>query len=135
MQFSQQQTFNHAVIRLAVLLYQIDNKVTLTEQEYLEELVAELDWQSPISREAYLNEVIYQTRQALDAREGGRYLRTFKEALTYDAHKAMEVAMMITGVDGERSEDETAILSLLSHKILAKELLEKPAAPPETPVA
>jgi len=35
----------------------------------------------------------------------------------------MEVAMAITGVDGERSEEETELLSLLTHKLLAKALV------------
>ncbi len=31
--------------------------------------------------------------------------------------------MAITGVDGERSEEETELLSLLTHKLLAKALV------------
>ncbi len=64
------------------------------------------------------------------------YLRDFKEDLSFDAHKAMEVAMTITGVDGNRSEEETEILSLLTHKMLAKALVngaqanQQPAAAP-----
>ncbi len=123
MQLSSQQSFNQALIRLSVLLYQIDNKVTLTEQDYLEEVIDSLDWQSPICREAFFNDVIYQTRQALDAGDSVSYLRSFKDDLVYDAQKAMEIAMAITGVDGERSDEETEILALLSHKMLAKALV------------
>ncbi|QPG04800.1 TerB family tellurite resistance protein [Salinimonas marina] len=131
MQLSSQQTFNQALIRLSVLLYQVDNKVTLTEQDYLEELLASLDWQSPICREAFFNDVVYQTRLALDTGEGIYYLRSFKDDLLFDAEKAMEVAMAMTGIDGDRSEEETEILALLSHKMLAKALVSpksKPAA-------
>ena len=64
MQLSQQQTFNQALIKLSVLLYQVDGMVTLSEQDYLNSMVEELDWQSPICREAFLNDTIYQTRQA-----------------------------------------------------------------------
>ena len=45
---------------------------------------------------------------------------------------ALEVAMAMSGVDGERSEEETELLSLLTHKVLARELtasrVELPAA-------
>lgn len=136
MQLSSQQSFNQALVRLAVLLYQIDNKVTLTEQDYLEQLVNSLEWESPICPEAFLNDVIYQTRKALDTGVAMDYLREFKDDLSFDAHKAMEVAMTITGVDGNRSEEETEILSLLTHKMLAKALVngsrtdQQPAATP-----
>ena len=53
MQLSQQQTFNQALIKLSVLLYQVDGVVTLSEQDYLNSMVEELDWQSPICREAF----------------------------------------------------------------------------------
>ncbi|WP_137167590.1 TerB family tellurite resistance protein [Salinimonas lutimaris] len=125
MQLSNQQAFNQALIRLSVLLVQIDKKVTLTEQDYLDEVVASLDWQSPICREAFFNDVIYQTRKAIDVGDSVKYLRSFKDDLVFDADKAMEVAMQITGVDGERSEEETEILSLLSHKMLARALVGK----------
>ncbi|WP_018984514.1 tellurite resistance TerB family protein [Salinimonas chungwhensis] len=135
MQLSNQQSFNQALIRLAVLLYQIDNKVTLTEQDYLEEMVDSLLWESPICREAFLNDVIYQTRKALDTGAVMTYLREFKDDLEFDAHRAMEVAMAITGVDGNRSDEETEILSLLTHKMLAKALTSNSQPPSQSVTA
>ncbi|MEE3222031.1 MAG: TerB family tellurite resistance protein, partial [Pseudomonadota bacterium] len=35
MQLSEQQSFNQALIKLSVLLYQVDGMVTLSEQDYL----------------------------------------------------------------------------------------------------
>lgn len=134
MQLSQQQTFNQALIKLSVLLYQIDGKVTLSEQDYLDGLIEQLDWQSPICREAFVNEAIYQTRNALDTGDVSDYLRTLQADLLFDASKVMEVAMAITAVDGERSDEETEILSLLSHKLLAKALVSPAAMPARTSV-
>ena len=125
MQYSQQQRFNHAIIRLAVLLYQVDGKVTLTEQDYLDSLVEGLPWEGLISKSAFVNDVIHQTRQAMDAGEQLDYVRSLQEDLNFDAEKVVEVAMAITGVDGERSEEEAEILSLLTHKLLAKSLVAK----------
>ncbi|MDO6567065.1 TerB family tellurite resistance protein [Alteromonas sp. 1_MG-2023] len=123
MQFSQQQSFNQALIKLSVLLYQIDGVVTLSEQDYLNSMVEELDWQSPICREAFLNDTIYQTRQAIDTGDELEFMRALKDDLAFDAYKTLEVAMAITGVDGERSDAETELLSVLTHKLLAKALV------------
>ena len=122
MQFSQEQQFNQALIQLAVLFYQADGKITLSEQDYLDEVLNSVNWQSPISLDAFVNDTIHKTREALDLREGARLLRSLQSDLTFDAEKALEVAMRMSGVDGERSEDETELLSLLTHKVLAREL-------------
>lgn len=123
MQLSDQQSFNQALIKLSVLLYQVDGMVTLSEQDYLNDMVDSLDWQSPICPEAFLNDTIYQTRKAIDTGDAITYLRSLKDDLAFNAEKTMEVAMAITGVDGERSEEETELLSLLTHKLLAKALV------------
>ncbi|MCZ8528132.1 TerB family tellurite resistance protein [Alteromonas sp. HB246098] len=123
MQLSEQQSFNQALIKLSVLLYQVDGMVTLTEQDYLNAMVESLDWQSPICREAFLNDTIYQARKAIDTGDTVTFLKSLKNDLSFDADKTLEVAMAITGVDGERSEEETELLSLLTHKLLAKALV------------
>ena len=123
MQLSEEQSFNQALIKLSVLLYQVDGMVTLSEQDYLNAMVESLDWQSPICREAFLNDTIYQTRKAIDTGDVITFLRSLKHDLSFDAEKTLEVAMAITGVDGERSEEETELLSLLTHKLLAKALV------------
>ena len=123
MQLSDKQSFNQALIKLSVLLYQVDGMVTLSEQDYLNDMVDSLDWQSPICPEAFLNDTIYQTRKAIDTGDAITYLRSLKDDLAFNAGKTMEVAMAITGVDGERSEEETELLSLLTHKLLAKALV------------
>ncbi|NDW14863.1 MULTISPECIES: TerB family tellurite resistance protein [Alteromonas] len=123
MQLSEQQSFNQALIQLSVLLYQVDGVVTLSEQDYLSDIVDTLSWESPICPEAFLNDTIYQTRKAIDTGDAVSYMRSLKNALSFDADKTLEVAMAITGVDGERSEAETELLSLLTHKVLAKALV------------
>ncbi|WP_394220977.1 TerB family tellurite resistance protein [Alteromonas gracilis] len=123
MQLSEQQNFNQALIKLSVLLYQVDGMVTLTEQDYLNAMVESLDWQSPICPEAFLNDTIYQARKAIDTGDTITFLRSLKNDLSFDAEKTLEVAMAITGIDGERSEEETELLSLLTHKLLAKALV------------
>jgi len=82
MQLSEQQSFNQALIKLSVLLYQVDGMVTLSEQDYLNAMVESLDWQSPICREAFLNDTIYQTRKAIDTGGAITFLRSLKQDLS-----------------------------------------------------
>lgn len=124
MQISEQQAFNQSLIKMAVLFYKIDGKITLTEQDYLDEIIGNLQWESPISVDAFLNDAIYQVRQVVDAEESARFLRSLQQDLNVNADLALEVAMNITGVDGERCDEETELLSLLTHKILAKSLTQ-----------
>lgn len=134
MQLSEQQMYNEALIQLVVLLYQIDGRVSLSEQDYLEELMEGMSWQSPISRQARLNAIISETRQCIERQQHVELLQTLKPILNMDANKTLEVAMAITAVDGERSEPETELLALLTHKILSKALL-KSFSPRPTRVA
>ena len=124
MQLSTQQQYQEALIKMAVLFYQVDGKITLTEQDYLDELLESLDWDSPTSRDAFMNDVIYHTRTAIDAGEATDVLKSLQPQLVKDANRAVEVATVMTGVDGERSDEETELLSLLTHKLLAKALTE-----------
>ena len=124
MHLSTQQPYQEALIKMAVLFYQVDGKITLTEQDYLDELLESLDWDSPISRDAFMNDVIYHTRTAIDAGEATDVLKSLQPLLVKDANRAVEVATVMTGVDGERSDEETELLSLLTHKLLAKALTE-----------
>ena len=73
MHLSEEQRFNQALIKLAVLFYQVDRKILLSEQDYLEELVESLEWDSPICREAYVNEVGAVVREKIDVRRFVRF--------------------------------------------------------------
>jgi tellurite resistance protein len=129
MQLSPLQRYNQALIKLAVLLYQVDGRITLSEQDYLDEVLSTLSWQSPISMTAFCNEAIHAAREAVDNREHLDFIRDLADDLNFDANRVVEVAMTITGVDGERSEHETEILHFLTHKVLAKELTTQESVP------
>lgn len=122
MQLSSVQKFNQALIQMAVLLYQVDRKVTLTEQDALDDVMSKIEWDSPISIDAFKTESIFLARQSIDVGEGLNFLKAMAPDLLYDADKAMEVACFITGVDGERSDEEVEYLHFLTHKLLAKAL-------------
>ncbi len=119
----QLQLHNEALIKLTVLLYQIDGKVTLTEQDYFDEVLQEMSWHSGISKEAYVNDDIHQAREAIDTSAAADFIRSLSDGLNIDAARSLEVAMVITKVDGIRSEKEVELLSLLANRVLAKGLV------------
>lgn len=123
-QVSHQQAFNEAIVQLAVLLYQIDGKITLTEQDYFESLSNNLDWRSGISLSAYVNKAIHEARVAIDTQQTREFIFSLGPALNYNPADALDIAMDITAVDGVRSDEELELLSLLSNRVLAKRLPE-----------
>ncbi|MFC3121293.1 TerB family tellurite resistance protein [Agaribacter flavus] len=122
-QLEQEQLFNEALIRMTVLLYQIDGKVTLTEQDYLSNLVENIPWRSGVVLPAFISQAIHESRQAIDTQQSSQYLRAIGKDLNIDPARAFEVAMEITEVDGKRSEEELELLSLLSNRILGRGLV------------
>lgn len=122
-QYTEQQNFNEAMIRLMVLLYQVNGKVTLTELDFFDETINAFDWQSGISLAAFVSQVIHEVRQAIDQVETIPYLKSLGKALNYDPAKAFDIALQLTALKGQRSEEEKELLSLLSNKVLAKGLV------------
>ena len=119
-QVTPEQGFNEDLIKLAVLLYQIDGKVTLTELDYFDELVNSLNWRSGVSLDAFVNDTIHQARVAIDSDHAREFLFSLGNGLNVDPAKALETAMNITEVDGFRCDEELELLSLLSNRVLAK---------------
>jgi alpha-D-ribose 1-methylphosphonate 5-triphosphate synthase subunit PhnH len=115
-----EQSFNEAVIKLTVLMYQIDGKVTLSEQDYFDTVLASLNWRSGVTIEAYVNDAIHQARVAIDGDKAREFLFSLANGLNVDPARSLEVAMDITEVDGNRSDEELELLSLLSNRVLAR---------------
>jgi tellurite resistance protein len=114
-----EQAFNEALIKLMVLLYQIDGKVTLGEQDYFDEVIEAMQWRSGVAISAFVNDAIHQTRVAIDTANTREYLFGLSTGLNINAAHALEVAMDISEADGNRSDDELELLSLLSNRVLA----------------
>jgi len=119
----QHQLHNQALIKLSVLLYQIDGIVSLSEQDYFDELVQGMPWHSGICQDAFVSDAIHLAREAIDSNAAADYIRSLSEDLNIDAARSLEVAMAITKVDGERSEKEVELLALLANRVLAKGLV------------
>lgn len=113
-----EQAFNEDLIRLSVLMYQIDGKVTLTELDYFDSLLDSLNWRSGVSIDAFVNSAIHQGRVAIDSGTAREYLFSLGNGLNVDSARALEIAMDITEADGERCDEELELLSLLSNRVL-----------------
>lgn len=116
------QKFNEALVRMMVLFYQIDGKVTLSEQDYFDTVTESLDWRSGTVLPSFINKAIHEAREAIASTASREYLRELGNDLNFDAAKSFEVAMDITAADGKRSDEELELLSLLSNRVLAKGL-------------
>lgn len=121
---SDEQSFNEALIKLLVLLYQIDGKVTLTEQDLFDEIISTLTWHSGVSISAFVNDAIHQARVAIDQRESREFLFKLATGLNFNPAQVLEYAMDITEIDGKRSEEEVELLALLSNRVLARGLVD-----------
>jgi len=121
-QITQEQSFNEAIVQLCVLMYQIDGIVTLTEQNFFEGVCNDLDWRSGVSLPAFINNAIHEARVAIDTQQTREYLFSLGNALNLDPATALDIAMDITAVDGERSDEELELLSLLTNRVLARGL-------------
>ncbi|WJG09375.1 TerB family tellurite resistance protein [Aliiglaciecola sp. LCG003] len=117
-----EQAFNEALLKLCMLMYRIDGKITLTEQDYFQSIYSHLDWQGEQDLDEFQRQSIHQVRQAVDSGEVKAYILSLKDALTFNAKKALTVAQGISLVDGDIAEEEQEILDYLQNRLLAKAL-------------
>jgi hypothetical protein len=116
------QDFNESLIKLLVLLYQIDGKVTLTEQDLFDDITASLYWRSGVSISSFVTDAIHQARVAIDQKISREFLFALGPGLNVNPAQALEYAMDITEIDGKRSDEELELLALLSNRVLARGL-------------
>lgn len=118
----EQQEFNEALTKLCILLYQIDGKITLREQEYFRAVHEKFDWHGEVDFEDFQSRAISQVRDVIQSKEEKRFVSSLREALELDAKKALAVAQGISNIDGELADEEMEILDYLQERVLAKAL-------------
>ncbi|GAA0855045.1 TerB family tellurite resistance protein [Aliiglaciecola litoralis] len=117
-----EQQFNEALLKLCMLMYRIDGKITLSEQDYYHAIHAHLDWQGEQDLEEFERQSIHQVRDAVDKGETKKFLLTLRDALCLDAKKALSIAQGIAFIDGEIAESEQEALDYLQNRVLARAL-------------
>lgn len=117
-----EQEFNEALLKLCILMYRIDGRITLTEQDYYEAVYHNIDWHGEDDLEEFQRQSIHQVRQAVDSGDTKTFILSLRDALSYNAKKALTVAQGISHIDGDIAEEEQEILDYLQNKVLAKAL-------------
>lgn len=117
-----EQQFNEALLKLCMLIYRVDGKITLSEQDYYQAIYSNVDWHGEEDLEEFERQSIHQVRQVVDSGNINSFLLSLKEPLSFNAKKALTVAQGIAHIDGEIAEQELEILEFLQNRLLAKAL-------------
>lgn len=111
------QNASELLIELATFFYKIDNRVSLQEQEYMESLVAGLEWKSSTSIESYQTACIARVNKIIDAPENeiSNYLSHVMESLAKvgGVEEAQILAKEISDADGEVADEEVKYLEIV----------------------
>lgn len=118
MELSPKQRFNEALLTLGTVLYQIDGKVSLSEIDYIDELVPLSEWESPLDKIGVQNAIIHKCREAIDCNQAVELVRSLKDDLMFDADKALEVAKHVVAADDVLQDEELEILAFLENRLL-----------------
>ena len=112
-----EQSTNELLIELATFFYKIDRRVSLQEQQYMEDLMANIDWHSATSIESYQNECIGRINKVVTAPEAETmgYLTQLMDALAkvQGVEQAKTIAKEISDSDGEISDEEVRYLDIV----------------------
>lgn len=119
-----QQVFNQALLKLCILLYHLDGKITLSEQDYFDALSSKIDWQGDEELKEFIVKAIYEVRQVMDNQEQLEFVNSMRDALNIDPKRALAVAQGLCYIDGEIAEEESEVLDYLQYRVLAKQLTQ-----------
>ncbi|GAC16271.1 tellurite resistance TerB family protein [Aliiglaciecola lipolytica] len=117
-----EQNFNEALLKLCMLLYRIDGKITLSEQDYYDSVYRHIHWQGEDDLEEFQRQSIHQVRDVVENCDPKEFVMSLKDDLSFNAKKAYAVAQGICHIDGELAEQEQEILEYLKNRVLAKSL-------------
>lgn len=113
-----QQTFNEALLKLAILMYRIDGKIRLNEQELVDGIADSLSWDGINSITAIQSQAMADVRDAIRADKTDAYLAGLKDALMFDKQKALDTAKQIMQSDGEEALKERRLYDYLRQQLL-----------------
>ena len=113
-----QQAFNEALLKLAIMMYRIDGKSRLNEQELVDEIADSLSWDGVNSITAIQSQAMADAREAIRADKTEAYLAGLKDALMFDKQKALDTAKQIMQSDGEEAQKERRLYDYLRQQLL-----------------
>ena len=113
-----QQLFNEALLKLAIMMYRIDGKIRLNEQELVDAISDSLDWSGINSITAIQSQAMADVRDAIRGDKTEAYLASLKDALMFDKQKALDTAKQIMQSDGEEALKERRLYDYLRQQLL-----------------
>lgn len=113
-----QQLFNEALLKLAIMMYRIDGKIRLNEQELVDAISDSLDWSGINSITAIQSQAMADVRDAIRSDKTEAYLAGLKHALMFDKQKALDTAKQIMQSDGEEALKERRLYDYLRQQLL-----------------
>ncbi|MEM1189499.1 MAG: hypothetical protein AAGI72_13290 [Pseudomonadota bacterium] len=105
------------LIELATFFYKIDKRVSLEEQSYIDGLLKTIEWDLPLSTEAFHRNCIGKINRIIDEPEES--IRLYLTELMQDLSelgataKAKTIAKEISDADGEIADEEVKYLDLV----------------------
>jgi hypothetical protein len=96
------QTQKEAIVDLCLLGMYVDKKMSLAEQDFIDDDASRSDWESGISFSGYLQRVTPKVRDANDPQKLAAFLETISERLNSPEAKSAAIGELETifGTDG-----------------------------------
>lgn len=113
-----EQKVSEKLIELATFFYKIDRRVSLAEQNYIDQLVENSVWKSSISAESFHRDCIARINRIVVQREEqiSVYLSDLMQEISDlgAASKAKALVREVADADGEIADDEIKYLDIVS---------------------
>ena len=112
-----EQSVSEKLIELATFFYKVDQRVSLEEQKYVDDLLETIEWQSTVSIESYQRDCISKINKIIGQSE--ELVFSYLSKLMQDlsdlgaSAKAKSLANEISDADGEIADDEVKYLELV----------------------
>lgn len=112
-----EQSASEKLIELATFFYKVDKRVSLAEQNYIDELLGTIEWKSTVSVKSYQTSCIAKINGITGMSEDQiySYLSNLMQELSElgVVVKAQTLAKEISDADGEIADDEVKYLDLV----------------------
>jgi len=110
---------SEALVALATFFYKVDGRITLDEEEYIDDFLSVLEWNSTIDITVFQKRVIPTINQVLDGAIDGylKYLGGLMDDIESKEVRALakKIAQEISDVDGETADLEVQCLDYIKN--------------------
>ncbi|KMT66313.1 hypothetical protein [Catenovulum maritimum] len=111
-----QQKQKEALLAIATLFSQVDGKIRLSEQDYIDIWLNGLEWNGKFDRQTTHKLIITQSRTAIENNNIEKYLISLIDQLSDRVYQDFVItfAKYVSEIDGEVATEEKELLALLT---------------------